>query len=178
MPSSFGRKCELSTHLRRLNLSHNRFTKFPERTLSPLVNLEFLSLADNGLTEIPFSLFQLTNLLELDLGNNKLKSFPTKIIEGATGGNKDESNSHLGLAKLKRLHIFNLDNNPDLRTLPLEMFALGSSLCRLNLRAVGLSVLPSMNFSYVTKALGNVNFTSLTNLQILDLSHNRIKGKL
>jgi hypothetical protein len=35
-----------------------------------------------------------------------------------------------------------------------------------------------MNFSYVTKALGNVNFTSLTNLQILDLSHNRIKGKL
>ncbi len=121
---------------------------------------------------------------------------------------QDESNSHLGLAKLKRLHIFNLDNNPDLRTLPLEMFALGSSLyvghqtarpspacdrflglafskfslvmadhsCRLNLRAVGLSVLPSMNFSYVTKALGNVNFTSLTNLQILDLSHNRIKG--
>jgi Leucine-rich repeat (LRR) protein len=88
MPSSFGRKCELSTHLRRLNLSHNRFTKFPERTLSPLINLEFLSLADNNLTEIPFSLFQLTNLLELDLGNNKLKSFPTKIIEGATGGNK------------------------------------------------------------------------------------------
>jgi hypothetical protein len=41
---------------------------------------------------------------------------------------QDESNSHLGLAKLKRLHIFNLDNNPDLRTLPLEMFALGSSL--------------------------------------------------
>ena len=88
MPSAFGRKCELSTRLRRLDLSHNRFTKFPERTLVPLVNLEFLNLSHNGLTKIPFSLFQLTNLLELDLGNNKLKSFPTKIIEGAAGANK------------------------------------------------------------------------------------------
>lgn len=87
MPSAFGRKCELSTRLRTLNLSYNRFSKFPERTLVPLINLEYLYLSHNALTEVPFSLYQLTNLLVLDLGNNKLKTIPTKIIEG-TGPNK------------------------------------------------------------------------------------------
>jgi len=85
MPSSFGRKCQLSTLLRRLNLSNNRISKFPERTILPLVNLEILNLSNNALTEIPFSLFHLTNLVEIELADNTLKALPTKIDESTYG---------------------------------------------------------------------------------------------
>ncbi len=178
MPSSFGKKCELTTKLSVLNLSKNRITKFPERTIAPLIGLEVLLLEKNQITQIPFSLFMLTNLKILNIGENKLSTFPSNLMEGENSQKKEKdsnSENQLGLARLKKLQVFDVKNNTDLHIMPLELFSLGASLCQLNLRGIGLSALPTMSFAYVIKALGNVNFSSLTNLQAIDLSHNRLR---
>ena len=44
-----------------------------------LRNLNFLELADNGLSELPEGISNLSNLKKLDLANNQLKAIPKEI---------------------------------------------------------------------------------------------------
>ena len=55
----------------RLNLSNQSFKKFPEG-LSKFINLQYLSLRNDYLKEVPLEVTELKNLRVLDLGGNDL----------------------------------------------------------------------------------------------------------
>ena len=63
------------THLRVLNLSHNKLSSLPDDFTS-LSNLKHLYLSGNKLSKIPDSFGNLSNLKTLDLSGNRLSSLP------------------------------------------------------------------------------------------------------
>lgn len=81
---------ELS-HLRRLNLSHNKITLIPHE-ISNLKKLEVLDLSFNTLSELPESMNNLKELEHLNLSSNQFRQFP------------------LQLSHLQKLSLVNLEN--------------------------------------------------------------------
>lgn len=82
-------------------------------------------------------LLELTSLTCLDLRNNSLKSLPQdlfvsltrlRMIELADNKLREISST---ISNLKELVLLNLNNNPDLQSLPEDFFSLGSSLTHL-----------------------------------------------
>lgn len=71
--------CEISSlsHLTTLKLGDNRFTGMPN--LSPLPNLDALSMAGNGLTSLPSNIEWPHSLRALILSRNQLSSIPSSV---------------------------------------------------------------------------------------------------
>ena len=66
-------------NIKELDISNDCIVKIPPKVFE-LQGLEKLLLYDNDLTEIPAKIGQLTNLIYLDLGNNrKLRKLPDEI---------------------------------------------------------------------------------------------------
>ena len=51
------------------------------QTLNEQDKVEFLDLSNQGLTEIPVEIGQLTNLTRLHLTNNQIRGLPTEVIQ-------------------------------------------------------------------------------------------------
>ncbi len=124
-----------------------------------------LSLARQGLKEVPKEILQLKNLQYLGLGDSDFGEFPEIVLEleylqelniPAAGIKSIPEN----IQKLKHLKGISLHNN-DLSELPEGLFML-TSLTSLSLGENNLETIPA--------AIGN-----LKNLDNLDLSHNRLK---
>jgi len=69
----------LLTKLDSLGVSDNNLTIFPE--ISGLICLEFLDLGNNGITEIPSRIGELSAIKDLMLNGNKLTGIPSEICE-------------------------------------------------------------------------------------------------
>ena len=124
------------THLKSLNLSHNRLSYLPD-FFANLPNLIFLYLSNNNLSKLPPSFTCLSNLSTLDLSENRLSSLPDffgDIISLTTldlRGNKLSSlpSSFRNLSNLTTLYL----SYNKLSALPNSLFALS------NLNALYLS---------------------------------------
>jgi Leucine-rich repeat (LRR) protein len=61
-----------------LNLTESGLTQIPT-SIGQLTNLKILDLSENRLSEIPASIGQLTNLQKLWLNNNQIKTIPISL---------------------------------------------------------------------------------------------------
>jgi Leucine-rich repeat (LRR) protein len=134
---------------------------------SKFVNLEYLSLKDDHLLELPKELFLLKKLKTLDLSGNDLKVLPnefSKLTNLEALYLNDENNMDLPasldvLAKLPKLKSLYLEND-HLQFIPQEIFKL-QNLEYLSLRKNQLKEIPK-------------NMNSLSHLKSLDLNENNI----
>lgn len=170
LPLSLGRL----SRLRILVLSHNDISGAVPPTLGQLVNLSILDLSHNSLSgSIPISFASLRNLSFLDLSSNSL-SEPIP----------------LGIGILQSLRTLNFSNNSLVSDIPPQLGDL-SGLVDLDLSLNSLvGELPSDLRglrSLRTMAIGNNRlsgslpdglFPALTNLEIVDLSHNNFTGTI
>ncbi|XP_022637424.1 receptor-like protein 12 [Vigna radiata var. radiata] len=165
-----------TTPLRFLSLSRTAFSGYISDSIGQLKSLSSLELSDCNFDGfIPPSLFNLTQLSLLDLArNNKLQgNFPNSIFQLQNLTILSLSSTNLNgvvdfhqFSKLKTLSSLDLSYN-SLLSLKFE----NNFDCILsNLQYLSLS---SSNLSSFPKFLA-----PLQNLQVLDLSHNRISGSI
>ncbi|XP_006261181.1 osteomodulin [Alligator mississippiensis] len=64
---------DLPSSLMYLSLENNSISYIPENYFNKLPNITALRLSNNNLQEVPYKVFNLSNLVELNLGHNKLK---------------------------------------------------------------------------------------------------------
>uniref|UniRef100_A0A7M4G3L3 Osteomodulin n=1 Tax=Crocodylus porosus TaxID=8502 RepID=A0A7M4G3L3_CROPO len=64
---------DLPSSLMYLSLENNSISFIPENYFNKLPNITALRLSNNNLQEVPYKVFNLSNLVELNLGHNKLK---------------------------------------------------------------------------------------------------------
>ncbi|CAF2188715.1 unnamed protein product [Rotaria magnacalcarata] len=114
----------LCTFLQNLYLNNNELIIPPTEQLSPLTNLETLSLEQNQLTILPDTLWNLTSLLRLNLSHNPLGQIPVQ------------------LGQLKNLHELWL-TNLNLYDLPINIFMNLNQLEKLSLKSNHLRRLPT-----------------------------------
>lgn len=121
------RKCKLSSlpagmpALQHLYLSYNSFAQWPDLPAS----LQHLLLDNNALTALPAHMQLCSQLQQLDVSFNKLKT----IEEGALA--------------LPQLSYLNLSNNTELTTLPTELGRSCTRLEVLNIAHTGIQRLPA-----------------------------------
>lgn len=158
--------------LRKLILNNNQINDLPRNTFvtNGLPNLQFLNLAHNQLSVIPFQIFQPLDALQyLDLSSNRLMTFLDNffidnvalVVLNLRNNTIDKvlSNSFYGLRQLIELdlsdnHITNIDRNA---------FDSLDALQRLNLCMNNLSTIPTTLFE------------RLLQLKYLNLSRNKFK---
>ena len=153
----------------RLNLSNQVF-KLSDADWSKFINLEYLSLKNDHLTEIPLGITNLNKLTTLDLSGNDFKILPTEF-EKLTNLNElylnDEININLPqslsiLAKLPNLKTLHLEND-NLKKLPSEILSI-RNLENLYLNHNKFKQIPQIQ--------------TLDHLKYLDLNDNNINPKL
>eukprot|EP00727_Mastigamoeba_balamuthi_P011862 m51a1_g7299 hypothetical protein (572) ;mRNA; f:79837-82630 len=120
--------CEQFTFLRKLDISFNKLSVFPE--LAPLTGLEDLDLNGNQLTEIAAACTQLTALRFLSLNGNAISSIPTFIgrmtkLERLSLANNSITSLPKEIGRLQNLEELQLMGNA-LTTLPASVGALRS----------------------------------------------------
>ena len=150
----------------RLDLSSNTID-LEKIDFSKFVNLEYLSLKDDHLKELPKELFLLTKLKTLDLSGNDFKVLPKDFSKLKTleklylndEKNLDLPQSLVVLAKLPNLKSLYLDNDR-INYMPREMLQL-KNLEYLSLRQNALKEFPK-------------NINSLSHLKHLYLNENSI----
>ncbi|GKV49488.1 hypothetical protein SLEP1_g56239 [Rubroshorea leprosula] len=158
------------TQLTSLDLSNNQFSGPIPAFIGNLRQLTSLNLYSNNLgRQIPSSLANLTQLTSLDLFNNQFSGpIPASIsnLRQLTGLHLDANNLSgqipSSLANLTQLSYLSLSYNL-LNTLPPWLFT--------------LPFLESLYLNHNQLQVPNM-FSALQNLEILDLSHNNLIGKI
>lgn len=152
----------------RLNLSNQKI-KFPADSVwSKFSNLEYLSLKNDHLKEIPVGIGNLKNLKTLDLSGNDFKVLPnsfsnlTNLRELYLNDEKkmDVNQSLIVLKDLPRLSILHLEND-NLKSIPSNIFLMR------NLEALYLN---DNRISSIPQEL-----KKLDNLKYLDLHQKKLK---
>lgn len=152
----------------RLNLSNQKI-KFPADSVwSKFSNLEYLSLKNDHLKEIPDGIGNLKNLKTLDLSGNDFKVLPnsfsnlTNLRELYLNDEKkmDVNQSLIVLRDLPKLSILHLEND-NLKSIPPNIFLM-RNLETLYLNDNRISSIPQ-------------ELKKLDNLKYLDLHHNKLK---
>ncbi|CAI9095374.1 OLC1v1031313C1 [Oldenlandia corymbosa var. corymbosa] len=182
-----------------LNLSHNQFSGGIHNTMSYLINLEELDLSDNHLTgEIPTSIENFQFLSFFSVANNNLQgpippggqfvTFSNDSFEGNPGlysrdlqrpsagqpANKKPSASHMATRKISKDKIIF-----ELRVISLKLPSRGL-VGSISLYIANLSHLLEINLTgnSLMGTLPDDLFASLNQLQVIDLSNNRLSGQL
>lgn len=151
----------------RLNLS-NQKVSIPTTVWSKFINLEYLSLKNDHLVDIPKEIFELKNLKILDLSGNDFKILSNDFIKLENLEElflNDEKNMDLPktlnlLGKLPKLKTLHLEND-NLNSLPSEILLIK------NLESLYLN---HNKFNQIPKKIDG-----LPHLQYLDLNDNKIK---
>lgn len=154
----------------RLNLS-NQNKVIPSSTWDKFINIEYLSLKNDHLKQIPNEISKLKNLKTLDLSGNDFEILPkdfTKLVNLEELILNDEKNIDFPktldiLSKLPKLKSLHLEND-NLISLPDEIFKLQ------NLESLFLN---KNKLKEVPKKL-----EGLHHLQYLDLKNNKIQPEL
>lgn len=133
--------------LENLLINHSPLIGFPE-VICDLINLKFLHLEGNGITQLPENISKLIQLEELNCSNNHLTQLPKS------------------LKALSQLRILDLSHNA-FQSIP-EVIGQLNQLIELNF-GNGEEGKPNNSISEIPLAL-----SSLTHLQILMLNHNNI----
>ena len=151
----------------RLNLSNQRFDKFPAEIIK-FKNLQYLSLRNDHLKVVPAEIASLQNLRVLDLGGNDFSLLPASF------------------RKLRNLEELYLDEDKNLNLIKdFEVLSALPKLRVLHLENDGIKKLPT-NVGKLRRLeslyLGNnllrfvpPQITGLKNLRYLDVNHNLIK---
>uniref|UniRef100_A0A0D3GI51 Receptor kinase-like protein Xa21 n=1 Tax=Oryza barthii TaxID=65489 RepID=A0A0D3GI51_9ORYZ len=163
--------------LNSLRFTENMLTGTIPSSLGKLINLVYIGLQFNNLIgEIPLSLFNLSSLQKLDLQNNKFSGslqnyfgdkFP--LLQGlALNGNKFHGLIPLSLSNCSMLELIQLDNNSFSGT------NLGNlkRLSKLRLDYNKLEANYNSDWDFMNA------LTNCTQLQVLQLSFNRLRGVL
>ena len=143
----------------RLNLSNQSLNPYSDSIWSKFTNLEYLSLKNNHLKEIPAGIGELKNLKILDLSNNDFRVLPTSfsrlenLKEIYLNDEKAmDINQSLGTIKdLPKLKILHLEND-NLESIPKSLLylthleALYLNNNRLNKLPIELKELKKLNF--------------------------------
>ncbi|MEZ0611979.1 leucine-rich repeat domain-containing protein [Fibrella sp. WM1] len=150
-----------------LDLSHMHLEKidFLEYMDYDLSSINFLSISNNNLKNIPNSIARFKNLVQLIINDNELIEFPEYLYTMRSLREIDASSNKLtyiskGLARLTRLSELDLSHNL-LESLPTNMERL-SLLYNLNLHGNKLVDIPPALFR-------------MNNLGVLNLSNNKIE---
>ena len=158
------------TGLKCLILSSNNLSELPEKLFYDLVNLNYLNLSRNQLTEFNLNLFNKDNLVtltELNISSNKLVTLDTELFHHFC---------NLDWLNLSDNYINNVDN-AFMKLGALQMLILSSNhLEKIKAEIFhGLANLKYLNMSnnQLTTLDQNV-FKSLTKLYTLDLSNNKL----
>ncbi|XP_071707928.1 receptor-like protein EIX2 [Rutidosis leptorrhynchoides] len=163
-------------HLKSLDLDENLISGPIPYSIGALVSLEFLDLSNNQLNgSLPASLGQLSKLVDLDISNNLLQGVVTeahfskltklKYLSGI-GNNltfRPDLANWIPPFKLYNLYISSWDIGPQF---PKWLLSQGD-LTLLELKNTGISSTMPLSF-----------WTSLPNLEYLDMSQNQIRGWL
>lgn len=153
----------------RLNLN-NQTIKLTDEEWQKFVNLEYLSLKNDQLKELPRGIGKLKTLKTLDLSGNNFKTLPnnfTKLVNLEELYLNDEKNLNLAktlkmLAKLPKLKSLHLEND-NIEALPKEILRF-KNLEHLYLNDNILKKIPQVE--------------TLNHLKYLDLKNNNIKPEL
>lgn len=161
----------------RLDLSNNKID-LEKVDFSKFVNLEYLSLKDDHLKELPKELFLLKKLKTLDLSGNDFKVLPKDFSKLKTLENlylNDEKNLDLPqsldiLAKLPNLKSLYLDNDR-INYMPTEMLKL-QNLEYLSLRQNELKEFPKNinSLSHLKHLYLNENSVPLDNVELKNIN--------
>ncbi|CAM2795366.1 Leucine rich repeat-containing protein [Flavobacterium frigoris] len=161
----------------RLDLSNNKID-LEKVDFSKFVNLEYLSLKDDHLKELPKELFLLKKLKTLDLSGNDFKVLPKDFSRLKTLENlylNDEENLDLPqslniLAKLPNLKSLYLDNDR-INYMPSEMLKL-QNLEYLSLRQNELKEFPKNinSLSHLKHLYLNENSVPLDNVELKNIN--------
>jgi len=147
----------------KLDLKCLGLTEIPE-TITQLTNLTKLSLNNNQITEIPEAITQLTNLTELYLNNNQITEIPEAIAQ---------------LTNLTELYLYNnqITEIPEAITqlINLEILNLGSN----QITEISEAIAKRLNLTHLFLHGNQIReipeaIAQLTNLISLDLSRNQI----
>ncbi len=154
----------------RLDLSNQQFKTLPDSIWSKFENLEYLSLKNDHLKEIPKGIGNLKNLRVLDLSGNDFKVLP-QSFSGLNNLSEIYLNNESKMNYTKTFSV--IKNLPNLRVLHLEND---------NLKKVPKSLLylQQIDTLYLNNNLFNtfpMELKNLKNLKFLDLHDNKFKFK-
>jgi Leucine-rich repeat (LRR) protein len=135
-----------------LNLNDNGITDIPSGTFTPLVNLEYLSLSKNRVTQIRANSLP-ASLVQLDLSGNPLGTIPDGTFQDLvnlyeldltfTALTSLSSNSFRGLARLGHITL----NTNQIQDLPAGLFASSPELETLYILNNGLTAVRRRTFA-------------------------------
>ena len=153
----------------RLNLSNQTF-KISNEDWKKFINLEYLTIKNDHLKEIPLGITNLKSLKIIDLSGNDFTELPkefTNLVNLEEIYLNEEKNINLPkslslLSKLPKLKTLHLEND-DLSILPSEIFKL-NNLENLYLNDNNFKKIPALD--------------ALNHLKYLDLQNNNIKSQL
>ncbi|XP_078683648.1 uncharacterized protein LOC144917446 isoform X1 [Branchiostoma floridae x Branchiostoma belcheri] len=178
-----------------LDISNNKISVLESGAFVEFDALQYLHLANNFIHEM--TLAGLSSLIELDLGDNLLGSFPTMMADAGKqlqtltlSNNPIEEDLHAGqFSALRRLSTLNLNNITSVRragTLDPKALCGSDALDKISLSHNNISTLPidvfactsTLSFLYLShNELTEVPpglFTGMKQLYSLDLSYNRL----
>ncbi|XP_070175674.1 toll-like receptor 6 [Littorina saxatilis] len=166
--------CEGAEGVRRLSLRSNLFHTLPLSSLHTCRHLTHLDLAHNVLTSLPAPPASLPRLAYLGLAHNRLTALDSPLIRG---GNSSLTTLDLSHNDLRRLSVEAVGSMATLVRLYLRDNALdesGIDLSRVFLNLTQLQVL-DLSHNHLSDVTER-HFAGLTSLLALDLSHNRIRN--
>lgn len=171
-------------NLKQLNMTHNKMLKL--YLDSKLPYLEILDVSHNFINQIEFNLIKMEYLFYLDLSNNPLRRLPKlndyfKSLKYLFLNNC--SLTHIGnITYLNSLTELHLSNNPitkfNYNFYSDKLRVLDISYCNLNnVNTSSLSSVQMLNLSHNAIESISENFlNSLDSARIIDLSHNKISS--
>lgn len=152
-----------------LTLQGNQLTSLPS-TIGNLTNLQHLTLHENKLSDLPKEMASLTELLTLSISFNRFATLPTclnqmvKLRELFANNNLLTTTADIEWSKLTNLSWIDLSCNK-LMVVPVRLVHYLSQLKRLNLANNDIQFVPS-------------ELANLSNLKVLNLSHNQLGSAL
>ncbi|XP_072043262.1 uncharacterized protein [Amphiura filiformis] len=175
-----------------LDLSHNDLTTLPNRIFSEMQGLLALDLSCNYLVKLPGDIFSsMRELLTLDLSRNILASLPVDCFKTLhmlkllrLEGNQLKIISSVTLQSLTALKVLDISKNA-IAQFPSDLLYSNVNLLSLDLFHNSLETIPFIAFKNLS-ALNYLNisrnvlttlpsFRALKELQVLDLSDNRLQ---
>lgn len=184
-----------------LNVSHNRISNIPSRTFEIASNLTTIDLSHNSITQIdPNAFDDLTQLKQLYLDNNFILSISTRFFNPELTltlayNALEEIQSHTSSGQFPSIQYLSAAFNPNLTIVPhlnASVLSVGYTSIRtvsfspitIILEAVHCGIesveIPPTNvlkglFIANNRLISIENFTALTSLVFLDVSHNYIE---